>query len=57
MTPAAFAPEAWRVRLATRERQLVAAAATKQPVRQITQILSIPLTKNIPLHFSGKSSP
>jgi hypothetical protein len=31
--------------------QLLAAAATKQPVGQITQILSSPFAKNIPLCF------
>jgi hypothetical protein len=38
-----------------RKRNLLAVAATKQPAGQITEILSSPLDKNIPLNLSGKS--
>jgi len=31
-------------------------AATKQPARQISKILSSPLAKNIPLNMRGKSA-
>jgi hypothetical protein len=38
-----------------RKRNLVLQPATKQPAGQITEMLSSPRDKNIPLHARGKS--